>query len=87
MTTEPIIRKLFLETLESTGAAPVGQLGPDSVLLESGLDSLGFAILVSRLEEELRYDPFALMSEPYYPRTYGEFVGLYDRYHPHNAGN
>ena len=52
----------------------------DSVLLESGLDSLGFAILVARLEEELEYDPFTMMDEPVYPRTLGEFVAVYDRY-------
>lgn len=52
------------------------------VLLESGLDSLGFAILVSRLEEELGYDPFVIMTEPYYPRTLGEFIAIYDRYRP-----
>ncbi len=54
----------------------------DQVLLESGLDSLGFAILVARLEEELGYDPFVLMNEPVYPKTFGEFVSIYERYRP-----
>lgn len=84
MTTEPIIRRIFMETLESTGNQLRGELKEDTVLLQSGLDSLGFAILVSRLEEELRYDPFTLMSEPVYPRLYSEFVALYDRFHPEN---
>ncbi|WP_371414677.1 acyl carrier protein [Chlorobaculum sp. 24CR] len=52
----------------------------DTVLLESGLDSLGFAILVARLEEELQYDPFSMMDEPVYPKTLREFVAIYERY-------
>lgn len=53
-----------------------------TVLLDSGLDSLGFAILVARLEEELGYDPFTMMTEPSYPHTFGEFIEIYERYAP-----
>lgn len=52
------------------------------MLLESGLDSLGFAILVVRLEEELGYDPFVLAKTPYYPRTFGDFVAFYEANNP-----
>lgn len=51
-----------------------------TVLLESGLDSLGFAILIARLEETLGYDPFTLMDEPVYPQTFGELVAVYQRF-------
>jgi acyl carrier protein len=51
----------------------------DTVLLESGLDSLGFATLVALLEEKLDYDPFTLMEDPIYPVTFGEFVAVYER--------
>jgi len=54
----------------------------ETILLESGLDSLGFAILVARLEEELGYDPFVLMDVPVYPRTLSEFVETYYRFAP-----
>jgi acyl carrier protein len=57
-------------------------LNDATVLLESGLDSLGFAILVARLEEELGFDPFVMMNEPVYPRTLGEFVEIYQRFAP-----
>jgi acyl carrier protein len=60
----------------------VSNLNDDTVLLESGLDSLGFAILVARLEEELEYDPFMMMEEPVYPRTLGEFIAIYERFAP-----
>ncbi|MEM6961427.1 MAG: acyl carrier protein [Myxococcota bacterium] len=75
---EPIIRALFLQTFaEHTGAPHEGALEESTVLLETGLDSLGFAILVTRLEEELQFDPFTLSKDPYYPTTFGEFVAFY----------
>jgi len=52
----------------------------DSLLLtESGLDSLCFAILVARLEDELGVDPFLEDAEGAFPKTFGEFVDFYDR--------
>ena len=54
----------------------------ETVLLESGLDSLGFAILIARLEEELGYDPFTMMDEPVYPQTFGQLVEIYERFAP-----
>lgn len=64
------------------GGSIINIIDNDTVLLESGLDSLGFAILVARLEEELGYDPFTMMNEPSYPHTFGEFVDIYERYAP-----
>ncbi len=71
-----------MEALKITDSELTGPLGDDSILLETGLDSLGFAILVARLVEELGYDPFAMMEEAYYPSTFGEFVEMYERYQP-----
>ena len=45
-------------------------------MLDSGLDSLGFAILVARLEEELGFDPFVEMKEAVYPTTFADFVKI-----------
>jgi len=72
----------ILETADMRGTDIVSALADDTVLLESGLDSLGFAILVARLEEDLGYDPFVLMDEPVYPRTLAEFVGIYQQFAP-----
>ena len=69
----------FLRVFESHAEGkepPV--LTDDLILLESGLDSLGFAILVVELEEELGFDPFTLSDEPYYPQTLGEFKDFYE---------
>ena len=77
------IREIFADTftMQNEGqVAPV--LASDTVLLETGLDSLGFAILVTRLEEELGYDPFSLSADAYYPRTYQEFLDFYEENQP-----
>jgi acyl carrier protein len=47
-------------------------------LLNSGLDSLCFAILVSRLEDSLGLDPFAASEDAQFPVTFGDFVNLYE---------
>jgi Phosphopantetheine attachment site len=49
-----------------------------TVLLDSGLDSLGFAILVARLEDAIGFDPFAASEEAYFPVTLGDFVRVYE---------
>lgn len=52
-------------------------LQDDLPLLECGLDSLCFAIIVTRLEDEMGRDPFAA-DEILFPVTFGEFVRLYE---------
>ena len=52
-------------------------LSDDLVLLESGLDSLCFAVIVARLEDELGSDPFATDSVDF-PVTLGEFIKSYE---------
>ena len=47
-------------------------------LLNSGLDSLCFAILVSRLEDSLGLDPFTVSEDAQFPVTFGDFVKLYE---------
>lgn len=64
----------------STSTNPGSNLEMDLVLLDSGLDSLGFAVLVTRLEQTLGYDPFTLDPNPVYPVTLGDFIDMYERY-------
>jgi len=52
-------------------------LSDDLKLLQSGLDSLSFALIVTRLEDALGYDPFETADR--FPITFGDFVALYDR--------
>lgn len=72
------IRQVFAQTYAelAAGRSPP-PLSEATVLLDTGLDSLGFAIVVTRLEMALGYDPFTLAPEPFYPRTYGEFLAFY----------
>jgi acyl carrier protein len=53
-------------------------LRDDLVLLDSGLDSLGFAVLVARLEDKLGIDPFTASEDALFPVTFGEFVKVYE---------
>ena len=53
-------------------------LTDDLILLNSGLDSLGFAVLVARLEDELGLDPFATSEDVDFPVTLGDFVSVYE---------
>ena len=54
-------------------------LTDDLVLLQSGLDSLGIAILVARLEDALGLDPFTNSDDLFYPVTLGDFITSYER--------
>jgi acyl carrier protein len=53
-------------------------LADDLVLLDSGLDSLGFAVLVARLEDTLGIDPFTTAEDAMFPLTFGDFVKVYE---------
>jgi acyl carrier protein len=56
----------------------VGDLADTVALLDSGLDSLGIAILVARLEETLGVDPFTQSDDVFYPVTVGDFIRFYE---------
>lgn len=79
---EPEIRRIFGEVWRAENGGEPPELAHDTVLLETGLDSLGFAIFVSQLEEEVGFDPFTLSQDAYYPQTYDEFVAFYDKHRP-----
>jgi hypothetical protein len=56
----------------------VAPLSDELPLLDSGLDSLSFAILVSRLDTALGVDPFSEATNTPFPVTLGEFIRLYE---------
>jgi acyl carrier protein len=53
-------------------------LSDDMRLVQSGLDSLSFAIIVARLEDSLGIDPFNAADAAEFPVTFGDFVRLYE---------
>jgi len=56
----------------------LGPLSDELPLLESGLDSLCFAIIVSRLESVVGVDPFSASEVAPFPVTLGEFIRFYE---------
>jgi hypothetical protein len=71
------ITSLIKQIAEAQGKS-LAPLTDDLILLESGLDSLCFAILVARLEDELECDPFTAFTDDHYPVTLGEFIRIYE---------
>jgi hypothetical protein len=53
-------------------------LSDNLVLLDSGLDSLCFAIIVARLEDALGVDPFSAAEDGRLPLTLGDFIKFYE---------
>lgn len=75
------VRLTILKAIEQIAGEQnkrLAPLGDELALAESGLDSLCFAILVARLEDELGVDPFSASEEVYFPVTLGDFVRLYE---------
>jgi acyl carrier protein len=76
------VRALITTQMQSVASQQNKSLAPlndNLVLLDCGLDSLCFAILVARLEDELGYDPFSTDDDVYFPTTFGDFVAFYER--------
>ena len=75
------IRSAVLSEFEQVAKEQNKRLAPLSdhlPLLDSGLDSLCFAIVVARLEDSLGVDPFSLADDARFPVTVGEFVRFYE---------
>ncbi len=77
MTIQAMIFEQF-EQVARDQEKSLAALDGEMVLLESGLDSLCFAIIVARLEDELGVDPFTASEDVYFPVTLGEFVKFYE---------
>ena len=74
------VRSQILDQVKRVAEEQDKRLGPlsdEMPLLDSGLDSLCFAILVSRLEIVLGVDPFSENTESAFPVNLGEFIRLY----------
>lgn len=53
-------------------------LADDLVLLDSGFDSLCFAVLVARLEDKFGIDPFTQSEDSTFPVTLSDLVRTYE---------
>jgi len=73
------IRSTILLTIQKIAATyerDIASLDDDVALVDSGLDSLCFAVLVVRLEDELGLDPLSSVAR--FPVTIGDFIKLYE---------
>ena len=73
------IRSTILLNIQKIAAAyerDIASLNDDVALCDSGLDSLCFAILVVRLEDELGLHPLSSVAR--FPVTIGDFIKLYE---------
>jgi hypothetical protein len=68
-----------MQKVAAEQAKTLAPLSDDLVLLDSGLDSLCFAVLVARLEDKLGLDPFTASDDVAFPVTLGDFVRVYER--------
>ena len=75
MSVRSTITSLF-EQVAREQQRTLAPLSDDLKLLQSGLDSLSFALIVTRLEDALGYDPFETAES--FPVTFGDFVKLYE---------
>ena len=74
-------RSRIVQAIEDIAAAQKKTLAPltdDLALTNSGLDSLCFALLVARLEDETGRDPFTESDEVSFPVTLGDLIALYE---------
>jgi acyl carrier protein len=67
-----------IQKVASEHNVTLAPLSDDLNLLDSGLDSLCFAILVARLEDSLGVDPFTASDDVTFPVTFGDFVQAYE---------
>jgi acyl carrier protein len=75
------IRLKIISAMQQVAAEQKITLPPlddDLSLHETGFDSLGFAILVARLEDELGIDPFTISEDAAFPLTIGDFIKAYE---------
>jgi acyl carrier protein len=75
------VRLTIIDQMEQVAREQGKKLAPlddNLALLDAGLDSLGIAVLVARLEDQLGVDPFTSSDDVVFPVTIGDFVRAYE---------
>jgi hypothetical protein len=76
------IRDEILSTFRRVADAQGRSLAPlsdDLKLTECGLDSLGFAVVITSLQDSLDAGPFDSSAWEDFPVTLGDFIKVYER--------
>jgi len=77
------VREIIISQFQQVAAEQrrtLARLSDDLKLLDSGLDSLSFALIVARLEDALGSDPFDVAGDMKFPVVFGDFVRLYENH-------
>lgn len=77
MDLEQVIGAEVRKQAAASSGGVTGALTRDTLLADTGLDSLGFTTLVIELERRLGVDPFGGDDDIMYPETFGELLDLY----------
>lgn len=81
MNIEKVVKDAMEQVAQLSDCELIQPIENSTLLLQSGLDSLGYAMLVAQLEEDLGFDPFTEMAITTYPNTFEEFVKIYQKYY------
>ena len=76
---EQQIKQAMQQVAELSDCTLDEPIEPTTLLLECGLDSLGYAMLVAQLEEDLGFDPFTELAIDTYPSTFAELLAIYQQ--------
>lgn len=74
---ERVLNTLTEVVEEHAMAGMIDDIHDDTELRELSLDSIVFAVLINRLEENMGYIPEAWQSGSFYPTTVGDLVTIY----------
>jgi aryl carrier-like protein len=75
------IRQVVIQQFEQVAREQkrsLAKLSDDLDLLDTGLDSLCFAIIVAQIEDIVDLDPFGSSDEVPFPVTVGDFIRCYE---------
>ncbi len=77
----PNLKQLIISQFEQVAREQqrsLATLSDDLALLDTGLDSLCFAIVVARIEDAVGVDPFGSSDDVQFPVTVGDFIRCYE---------
>jgi hypothetical protein len=72
------LEEIVRQEIEQAGGMPPARLLGSTMLMRTGLDSLGFASLVVAMQKEFGIDPFGGNDEIIYPESFGDLLALYE---------
>ncbi|MDQ0995408.1 acyl carrier protein [Phyllobacterium ifriqiyense] len=72
-----IILAEYVSVIAPKSGALVAMPDDETMLYDTGLDSLGFSVLMARLQDSLEWDPFSHSATSFEPQTFGDFVSFY----------